>query len=164
MKKCKECNKLLNFSCFGKHSKSKDGYEYRCKECKNRLQREYRRKNNDVVIKQRRKYYLKERKNPERILKHIWNSMVRRCNDKSNSMYGGRGIQVEWDNYELFRDDMLDLFIEGLRTGNKTIDRIDNDKNYSKEKANSTFNTEDHFGWHGKNFLNTHELMNLKYH
>lgn len=26
------------------------------------------------------------------------------------------------------------------------------------------FDKQKHFGWHGKNFLNTHELMNLKYH
>jgi len=35
-------------------------------------------------------------------------------------------------------------------------------KNYRKEKANSTFNTEDHFGWHGKRFSNKDYLLNLK--
>jgi hypothetical protein len=35
-------------------------------------------------------------------------------------------------------------------------------KNYRKESTDSIFNTENHFGWHGKRFSNKDYLLNLK--
>ena len=63
-----------------------------------------------------------------------WRNMLRRCNDPkhgSYSNYGGRGIKVceEWRNFEQFLADM------GERPEDKTLDRIDGDKGYSKENC-----------------------------
>lgn len=65
---------------------------------------------------------------------HIWVAMRQRCNDpndKNYKNYGGRGISVcdEWDDFCVFYKDMGDR-PEGLQ-----LDRIDNDKNYSKENC-----------------------------
>ena len=64
-----------------------------------------------------------------------WKSMVRRCTiaeDLNYENYGGRGITVceRWLKVENFIEDMYPTFIEGL-----SIDRIDNNKGYSKENC-----------------------------
>lgn len=63
-----------------------------------------------------------------------WQNMRQRCNDcnsPSYSNYGGRGITIcpEWDNYYKFLVDM------GPAPLNKSLDRIDNNKGYSKENC-----------------------------
>lgn len=65
----------------------------------------------------------------------IWLGMRQRCyNLKSKSFprYGGRGITIseDWQNFELFDRDMRPSYKEGL-----TIERIDNDRGYSKENC-----------------------------
>lgn len=67
-------------------------------------------------------------------LRVIWKTMRQRCanpNRKGYENYGGRGIAVcpEWDSFEQFKSDM------GYRPAGKTLDRIDNDKGYSKENC-----------------------------
>jgi hypothetical protein len=61
----------------------------------------------------------------------IWASMLQRCeNPKSTNyrLYGGRGIKVcrRWHKFENFYADM------GSRPRGLTIDRKDNDGNYTK--------------------------------
>lgn len=61
-----------------------------------------------------------------------WCSMKRRCSDKSNKNYGGKGIQVckEWaDSFDAFLMDM------GERPEGCTIDRIDSSLGYFKENC-----------------------------
>lgn len=68
----------------------------------------------------------------------VWNSMLQRCqnpNIKNYNDYGGRGIRVceKWQIFEGFWEDMGSTFQKGL-----SIDRIDNDKGYSKENCHWT--------------------------
>ncbi len=61
-----------------------------------------------------------------------------RCNDKKHPYYrhyGGKGIRNEWKKFEDFMKDMHKSYEEHVKkygTKQTTIDRIDNDKNYSK--------------------------------
>ena len=72
---------------------------------------------------------------PKRLYK-IWGGMHNRCenpNNQSYFRYGGRGISVceEWKSYEAFRDWSLS---HGYRD-DLTIDRINNDGNYSPDNC-----------------------------
>ena len=63
-----------------------------------------------------------------------WKRMNTRCNDKSNikyPQYGGRGITVcdRWREFSNFFADM------GPKPSGYSLDRIDNDKGYSKENC-----------------------------
>jgi len=64
-----------------------------------------------------------------------WSSMKRRCNNKNSIGYknwGGRGIKYckEWNVFENFHKDM------GDKPGkNYSLDRIDNNKGYSKDNC-----------------------------
>lgn len=72
---------------------------------------------------------------------NIWCTMLNRCNNPkqlSYKTYGGRGIQVMWKSFEEFRDDMYSPYQSHVSMfGEKqtTIDRIDNNSNYSKENC-----------------------------
>lgn len=76
-----------------------------------------------IKFKQRHPLYIK------------WRSMRSRCyykKDASYTFYGRRGIQVcpEWLSYKSFEKDMLPFYKKGL-----SLDRLDNNKDYSKENC-----------------------------
>jgi hypothetical protein len=63
-----------------------------------------------------------------------WRAMKRRCRDANREnarYYIGRGIDYDprWERFEAFLEDM------GVRPDGKTLDRVDNDKGYSKENC-----------------------------
>lgn len=63
-----------------------------------------------------------------------WRGMTKRCRDKNNlyyHRYGGRGIKVckSWLKFENFYRDM------GVAPKDKSLDRIDNNKGYSKSNC-----------------------------
>lgn len=72
----------------------------------------------------------------------IWSAMMIRCNDPNNKRYpryGGRGIAVcdRWHDVKNFIADMSKGYRKGLQ-----IDRINNDKGYSKENCHWVTRTE----------------------
>jgi len=74
----------------------------------------------------------KNRQTPEYA---TWKQMRQRCNNHNHPRYadwGGRGISInhKWDSFEVFLEDMGSKPSKG-----HTIDRIDNNKGYSKENC-----------------------------
>ncbi len=73
--------------------------------------------------------------------KGIWNGMKQRCgngNIPAYKYYGARGVQVIWKSYDDFDNDMYYSYIQHVNEfgeKNTTIDRIDNNGNYSKENC-----------------------------
>ena len=68
-------------------------------------------------------------------LYRIWYSMKARCYRQSHNrynLYGGRGIKVcdKWQAYEGFFEDMAEGYKDNL-----TLDRIDNDKDYTPDNC-----------------------------
>lgn len=71
-----------------------------------------------------------------------WNAMKRRCNDKNNMTYGGRGISYDesWEDFINFYNDMHEGFDESLE-----LDRIDVEKDYSKENCRWVTHSENNY-------------------
>lgn len=72
-------------------------------------------------------------------------SMWRRCNSKVNKdypRYGARGIKVEWKSYDEFKKDMYESYLIHVKKheNNTSIERINNDGNYSKQNCIWTTN------------------------
>lgn len=72
---------------------------------------------------------------------NIYTSLKARCENPNNHKwhrYGGRGIVNTWESFEDFREDMYKTYlehIEGFSEKETTIDRIDNDGDYSKKNC-----------------------------
>lgn len=71
----------------------------------------------------------------------IWLALKKRCtnpNDSAYKYYGERGIKCLWLDFDSFRDDMYTEYEEHVAVYGEhqtTIDRIDNQKGYSKENC-----------------------------
>lgn len=73
----------------------------------------------------------------------IYKNMKRRCYDENDNQYhnyGGRGIKVseEWLTFENFMNDMYNSYIEFEKEHGRdsaSLDRLDSDKNYSKDNC-----------------------------
>jgi len=67
-----------------------------------------------------------------------WVGILKRCynrNEKYWESYGGRGITCEWKVFEEFRKDMYESYLAHRKrygSKNTTIERINNDGNYSR--------------------------------
>lgn len=75
-------------------------------------------------------------------LHYIWRAMKQRCNNVNNKRYkdyGGRNISYDksWESFVNFYNDVKDTYKEGL-----SLDRIDNNKGYSKENCRWATSTE----------------------
>jgi hypothetical protein len=63
----------------------------------------------------------------------VWCNILQRCEDENSGeykRYGGRGIKCLWNSFEEFKNDMFSTYKDGL-----SIDRINNNGNYSKENC-----------------------------
>lgn len=64
-----------------------------------------------------------------------------RCYNKKYSLfkdYGGRGIRIEWSNFDDFKQDMFGSYKKHCKTygeKNTSIDRRNTNKNYSKKNC-----------------------------
>ena len=133
-KKCFKCLNYKDVREFRKRKASKDGLDYRCKNCASLYDKGY-------YISNRQK--LLRRSNQHRVLnqeRHIWRAMIYRCTNSKTinfKYYGGSGIKVcdRWlSNFDTFFKDM------GKRPSPKhSIDRIDNKGNY--EPSNCKWST-----------------------
>lgn len=68
---------------------------------------------------------------PSKPIRVVWRNMIRRCADKGNTLYGGRGITVcqRWlDSFDAFCTDMGPRPVGASREW--SIERIDNNGNY----------------------------------
>ena len=68
-------------------------------------------------------------------MRQCWYDMKRRCNDQTRDPHGNyyfKGItyQKDWEYYSNFEKDMLDGYSD-----DKTLDRIDPSKNYTKDNC-----------------------------
>ncbi len=144
MKKCFKCKLLLDESCFGKRTGSKDGLHYQCKSCFNIYYQNHKEKINQCTIayykthkKEIHTHRNKQHQNsPEKV---IWRDMLRRCNylkHQAYEYYGGRGIKVLYKNFDEF---LKDVGPRPLGPTKFSIDRIDNDGNY--EPGNCKWST-----------------------
>lgn len=70
---------------------------------------------------------------------YIYKSLKARCENKNNKdygRYGGRGIENKWKSFIEFKDDMHESYLEHKKKNTSTsLDRIDNNGNYSKENC-----------------------------
>jgi hypothetical protein len=125
MRECKKCNQKKELDLFSINKSATSWISWVCRDCNNLRQR------------------TRAHNNPKVRLKHIYDSMLSRCNrsnHKSYHRYWWRGICVKRNSFEEFYNDMWPLYIkhwEKYWYGVKTcqLDREDNNWNYSKENC-----------------------------
>ena len=57
MKKCTGCKKIKELNEFGKNRSNKDGYLFRCKDCRNKYVREHYKENPSIQKKANKRFY-----------------------------------------------------------------------------------------------------------
>lgn len=87
-----------------------------------------------------RKYKVTHGGSKERLYR-VWRDILSRCNNPNDiefHNYGGRGITIcsQWEDYAVFREWAINSgYDSDAEYGEKTIDRIDVNKNYSPDNC-----------------------------
>lgn len=142
-KRCSKCKQSKSLSEFYKSNRERDGLQNWCKVCL----RDYKQTEKGKATAKRYNHSGKSKAIKKRYrnsirghLNHIFNSMLRRCNNPKNAdykYYGGRCIKVLFSSFDEFYDYIVNVLKANPR--GLTIDRIDNDGNY--ERGNIRFVT-----------------------
>ena len=142
---CTKCEKEFpaTLEYFNKHKKCKYGLNSTCKDCEKKYKKQYYENNKKEIIKKVEKYFQTNKETRQKYLKQwqkenplcgTWQQMIERCynpNHISFKNYGARGVKVceRWLNketgYKAFVSDI------GDRPEGMTLDRIDNDGDYT---------------------------------
>ena len=96
--------------------------------------KQYRLKNKEK-LKESKSAYFKSLTPLQRVFRGLMcRTSHEKCKDYPN--YGGRGIGLSWKNSKEFERDMLESYVEHKKNNTTTqIERIDNNKGYSKENC-----------------------------
>jgi hypothetical protein len=135
MKPCKNCKKTKPFSSFFKHTSSKDGFKYVCKDCYSIRCKKYESKNRGAANKRHRDWKKKNlEKSPWLMNFEAAKDRCLRKGNKSFSHYGGKGIK-----FLMSKNDFKVLWIRdhAFLFSRPSIDRINPDGNY--ELSNCRF-------------------------
>jgi hypothetical protein len=117
------------------------------------------RKNGEESGQYRHGFALKPKGSIDYKLYQAWLGLRRRCLEKSNKRYGGRGIRFckRWDKFENFLKDMGNSFYEHIKNNESTsLDRINGNRHYSPKNCRWATNKEQNFN-RRYNFPVTHK-------
>ena len=161
MFKCCKCKILKEESLFHKNKSTKTGYTTTCKLCSSVNKKNHYYKNKESCCLYSRNYYKNNKEKTAKYLKEYrinniskiknyiyrdfglykrYTGILGRCRVKSEKYkyYAGKGVRVEWKSYQEFKNDMYESFLEHCKKFGKkqtTLDRINNNGNYSKENC-----------------------------
>lgn len=144
MKTCSKCNTNKRLSEFHKRESQSDGLSSECKSCHKIRHLVYYPKNKEQILKRGKEWRNKNRGRVSIYSKKYYNNIIvnepwiknykaakSRCNGKNNNRYpryGGRGIK-----FNLSLEDIKNLWLrdDASKMLKPSIDRIDNDGNYT---------------------------------
>jgi DNA-directed RNA polymerase subunit RPC12/RpoP len=87
LKKCSKCKKELPKDNFTKNSQTKDGLEYRCKECRNKQSKKYYRNNKHYFVEWWSGYYKKNKKSENKRSSDKYKRYVKTIPDYNKNRY-----------------------------------------------------------------------------
>ena len=133
---CNRCKEPKLLSEFTKNKASKDGLQYKCRDCDIAYQVERRNKNPEQVLEYGRAYQKNRRKDYNYRLQMLINASKQRAKNKDRE----HNISVE-DIKKIFPEDgccpifgmKLEFNSAGFRENSPSIDRIDSTKGYTPD-------------------------------
>lgn len=136
VKKCCACAQNKPLFEFSKNKASKDGLQYRCKNCDNALQAKKRKENKEAFLEYGRQYQEKRRQSFEYRLQMLLNASKQRAKLKNRehtiTLEDIKNLYPVDGKCPVFGFD-LEFNSGGFRETSPSIDRIDSSKGYTKD-------------------------------